>query len=125
MSDNSHNRLNDLDQDVIFLSPLYVNDLNSSSNYYSNQDFKQLDVDKSTTLSIVHLNVRGFGANFDEFRAFFASYNLVPDILLLSETWFIHVRPRELDSYIGYHVTRPNRRGGRMSVFVNDSISSF
>ena len=125
MSDNSHNRLNDLDPDVYFFNTCNVNDLNSSSKYYSIQDFKQLDVNKSTTWLIVHLNFRSFGANFDKFWALFAFCNPVPDILLLSETCFIHDSPRELDGYIGHHVTRPNGCEEGMSVFVNDSISSF
>ena len=123
MPDNPHNRLNDLDPDVNFFNPLHVNDLNSSSNYQSIHDFKQLDVNKSTTLSIVHLNVCIFGASFDKFRALFAYCNLVPDILLLSETWFTQDSSRELGGYKGHHVTRRNRRGGGMSVFVNDIIS--
>ena len=53
MPDNSHNRLNDLDPDVNFFNPLNANKLNSSLKYYSIQDFKQLDVKKSKTLSIV------------------------------------------------------------------------
>ena len=98
MSDNSHNSLNDLDPDVIFFNPLNVYDLNSSSKYYSIQDFeKQLDVNISTVLSIVHLNVRSFGLNFDKLRALFAFCKLVPDILLLSETCFTHDSPGELD----------------------------
>ena len=125
MTENSHNHLNDLDPDVNVFDPLNDNDLTSTSKQYSIQEFKQLDVNKSTTFSTVHLNVCSFGANFDKFRALFASCNLVLDILLLSDTWFTHDSPRELDGYIGHHVTRPNGHGGGMSVFVNDSISSF
>ena len=83
MPDNSHNHLNDIDPDLNFLDPLNDNDLSSASKYYSIQEFKQLGVNKSMTLSIVHLNIRSFGANFDKFRALFASCNLVPDIVLL------------------------------------------
>ena len=75
------------------------------------QVFKQLDVNINTTLSIFFLNVRNFRANFDTFPALFASCKLVPGILLLSETWFTHDSPRELDGYIGHHVTRLDGRG--------------
>ena len=72
----------------------------------------------------MHLNVRSFGANFDKFQALFASCNLVPDILILSETWFVHDSPRELTGYLGHHVTRPNGRGGGLSIFVSEAINS-
>ena len=110
MPDNSQNKLNELDPDVKFFDLLNDNDLSSTSKYYSIHDLKQLDENKSTTLSIVHLNVCSFGANFYKFRALFASCNLVPDILLLTETWFSHDSPLELDGYTGHHFTMPNGR---------------
>ena len=74
---------------------------------------------------MVHLNACSFGPNFDKFQALFNSCNLAPDVLILSETWFTHDKPRELTCYIAHHVTRPNGCGGGNSVFINDSIKSF
>ena len=112
MPEISRDFLSDLDQDINFFDSLNNDDLNSSSKYYSIHEFNQLDLNRNLTLSIVHLNVRSFGANFDKFQALFVSCNLVPDILILSETWFIHDNPRDLNGYLGHHVTRPNGRGG-------------
>ena len=120
----SRDFLSDLDPDINFSDSLNNDDLNSSSKYYSILDFNQLDSNQILTLSIVHLNVRTLGANFDKFQAQFASCNLVPDILRLSETWFNHDNPRDLNGYFGHHVTRPNGCGGGISTFVNDSIKS-
>ena len=75
MTDNPHDRLNDLDP-------------SSTSSYYSTQDFKHLNVNKNNNLSIVLLNVSSFCANFDKFQALFNSCNLVLDVLILSETIF-------------------------------------
>ena len=68
-----------------------------------------------------------FWGKFDKFRGVFAftSRNLIPDKILLSETWFTHDSRRELDGYRGHHITRPIGHGGCNSVFVNYSISSF
>ena len=90
MTDKSYDRLNDFDPDIIFSDPLNDSDPSSTSKYFSIQDFKHINVNKSTTLSIVYLNVRSFGANFDKFQALFKSFKFVSDVLILSETWFTH-----------------------------------
>ena len=66
-----------------FCCMLWCSDHISSSKYYSMQDFKHLNVHKSTNLSDVHLNVSSFGAKFDKFQGLFNSCNLVPDVLIL------------------------------------------
>ena len=59
----------------------------------------------------------------DIFRGLFAFCKLVNDELFLSETWFTHNSPRELNGYIEHHVTKRNGRGGCMSVFVSDAFN--
>ena len=125
MPETSHNLLSDLDLDVNFFDSLNNDDLYLPSKYYSKHNFNQLVQDRNLTLSIVHLNVRSFGANFDKFQALFSSCNLVPDIPILYETWYIHDSPRELTGYLGPNVTRPNGRGGGLSIFVRETINSY
>ena len=55
----------------------------------------------------------------------FASCNLVPDILILSETQFTYDNPRKLTAYLGNHVIRPNERAGGLSAFVRETINSY
>ena len=105
MPEISRDLLIDLDPDKIFLDSLSNDDLKPSSIYYSIRDFNQLDLIRNLTLSIVHLNVRSFGANSDKCQGLFASCNLVPVMLILSETLFIHENPRDLNGYSGYQVT--------------------
>ena len=108
-----------------FFNPLNDGDPKSTFKYYSLEDFKQVNVNRITTLTVVHLSVRSFEAKIDNFQALFNCYNLVPDVLILSEKWFTHDNPCDLNGYIAQHGTRPNGRGGSMSVFVHNTIKSF
>ena len=49
----------------------------------------------------------------------------MPDVLILSETWFTQDNPRDLNGYIAQYVPRGNGRGEGLSVFVNDNNNSF
>ena len=76
-------------------------------------------------LSIIHLNIRNYSSNINEFEALLSTLNHSPDIIALSETW-LNATTRlntHLAGYTCYHVIRNTPHGG-VSILIKDSIDS-
>jgi len=73
---------------------------------------------------IVNFNIRSFNANICEFVVFLDELNVVPDILIITETWFSDASRGSLNGFTGVHCSRINRVGGGVSVFVNDKLGA-
>ena len=95
----------------------------STCQYYTMESFRS-GVQTTGKLLILHLNVRSFFQNFEEFNAYFSQLECKPQVMVLSETWFNDFTVASLDGYLGYHSARDERRGGGVSVYVQDSITS-
>jgi len=74
---------------------------------------------------ILHLNIRSFVRNSDEFCIFLERFSVKPDVIVLTETWFTQDTISNLPGYNAYHVYRVDRRGGGASIFVKDAHRSF
>ena len=70
------------------------------------------------------INVRSYKANFEKFRVLFESTELVPDVLVICETWFVSDSTYEINGYMSQHVMRPGGRGGGISLYVRDDLDS-
>ena len=73
---------------------------------------------------VINFNIQCFDAKIDEFTAFLHEIKLIPEIIILTETWFSPQTCRELPGYKGYHCTRPNinDRGG-ISIYVHENLN--
>jgi len=89
----------------------YYSDFNELSDLYSNSN---------DLISIYHFNVRSFAKNGDDVLLFLSGLPSLPDVIVMSETWFSDDYVEEINGYSGHHVYRNARRGGGVSVFVND-----
>ena len=98
-------------------------DTDTICNYVTFSDYDRIMIDKKSALTILNYNIRSFNSNFDTFIASFNNYDVVPDILTLSETWFTETSLTEIPHFRGYHTIRPQRSGG-VSVYVKDKIES-
>ena len=92
------------------------------SNYINISDFNKIPHD-SNKLSLISYNIRSFAANSDTMFSMFND-NCFPDILCLCETWFSSETTQDIDGCKCYHVIRPTRRSGGVSVYVRNSIRS-
>ena len=116
----------DIDPDLQYFSEF--NDLVESgeqSNYHSPEEYNSL-CSNNLPLKILSYNIRSFRANADSFFTIFNDHSL-PDILVLTETWFSNEFKSEIPSYQGYHTIRQNShasRSGGVSIFVRSSFSS-
>ena len=94
----------------------------TQSNYINIFDFHEIPL-SSSKLRLISYNIRSFAANSDTMFAMLNNGSF-PDILCLSETWFTSETTQDIDGCTCYHVTRPTRRSGGVSVYVRNSIQS-
>jgi endonuclease/exonuclease/phosphatase family metal-dependent hydrolase len=110
--------LDDIDPDNFYFG-------DSDCSYYDTQSFNSDFVTKSSSLQIIHLNIRSAKKNFDEFQLLLASLKTFFHIIVLSETWLgdpSHWVP--LNGYKAYHSVRYSRKGGGVTILVDDNIKS-
>ena len=104
----------DLDPDVHYLT-----EFNNSSHcdYVSINDYEQLCESNSAYLKLINYNVRSFRANAQNFLDAFNS--CLPQVLVLTETWFSNNYATDIEGYDSFHTVRPSRRSGGVSIFVD------
>ena len=73
---------------------------------------------------VMNFNIQCFDTKIDEFSAFLHKMKWIPEILVVSETWFCPSTCREISGYKGYDCTRPalNDRGG-VTIYVHESLN--
>ena len=84
------------------------------------------NVPKFNSLFVMNFNIRSFNSNFDDFLVFLKEMHIQPDIIILSETWFMGTNTGSINGYYGYHCTRnpdDSGNGGGVSVFVKIILS--
>ena len=87
-------------------------------------DFNKLLDDSPNFVTLINFNIRSYHANSDAFFCIFNEKNL-PDIFVLTETWFSNDNTLNLHGYSSYHTIRNTRRSGGVSVFVKNSLESY
>ena len=111
----------DIDPDLNYVQ----NSLNGSvqnSDYYTLNDFNDSAFSKKFIL--FNMNIRSFFKNRDDLFSLLNSMNVLPKVIVLNETW---LKTEELfmvkfERYNSCHVTRSDRKGGGISVFIDRSI---
>ena len=92
---------------------------------FSPEQFNQQFSSSNRKLFIMNFNIRSFNANIGEFSLFLDELVRIPDIIILTETWNSDDLSAEIDKYRSYHCNRPNnRRGGGVSIYVNNSLKA-
>ena len=91
---------------------------------YTSQSFND-GLSHTNNLFIINFNIRSFNKNFDDFSTFLDQLKFMPDILIITETWFSSGSRGEISGYKGFHCSRPmDRRGGGVSIFVSRSLTA-
>ena len=99
-----------------------ITQLNSCSNF-STDAFN--DIQFSNSIFLMNYNIRSFNSNFNEFSIFLKDLQTLPDIIILTETWFMGNFSDSIDGYHGYHSNRnpdTSGNGGGVSVFIKKAL---
>ena len=75
-------------------------------------------------LSVLQLNIRGLISKQDSLKQFLSEFKLLPDILLLCETWLKRETENKINipSYKCYHKHKIDRLGGGVSILANHKL---
>jgi hypothetical protein len=94
---------------------MFVDDIDD----YLNRNCEVYDIDSfnaeftgTSDLFIVNFNVRSYNANVDEFIGYINNLCRIPDIIVLTETWFSNSYTDCLDGFNCHHCVRTASRGG-------------
>ena len=111
---------NSCEPDVNFFS-LKTQDLDTP--YILPEEFQKFVGSSShDSFSILHLKIRSIKKNFDNFKLFFSSLVFSFSVLCFSETWLDEVGNSlyELPSHISKHQVRDDRKGGGVSIYIQN-----
>lgn len=74
--------------------------------------------------SVLHLNIRSIPKNLSRFEQFTKNLDLNFTVMGFSETWLneSNVTCYSIPGYVHYYLHRSTRRGGGVSLFINDNI---
>ena len=118
------NRNLEIDPDQNFFDNLFPYlDSAIQSKYYDVNKFNSEFEHNLNDIFCISYNIRSFERNIEEFISYISQLNTKPKILIFTETWYSAGNCQNLDSYRGFHITRPTIRGGGVSVYIHDSIS--
>ena len=99
MSDRQFEINNDIDPDINFFDSY-----DFESKYFSVGDYSEAYTSNSNPFTIVNFNIRSYNANSD---CFFAHFRTLPEVLILTETWFSPTNFVNLPQYNSFHVLEP------------------
>ena len=120
MSDDRQNFLDSLDPDHNMYDAIYKQ---NESKFYSVANFRTLLDENRDYYTILNFNIRSYFSNSDEFFAIFYELPL-PEIIVLTETWFNKDNAVNLPGYNSYHTFRLAGRSGGISVFIKNTFNS-
>ena len=90
---------------------------------YDVDSFAQV-TDFSSKLNVLHINIRSFSRNFDEFSVLMSRFSFNVDVLVLSETWFSFETTCDIPGYTAFHTHREDKRGGGISVYIDERFGA-
>lgn len=83
------------------------------------------DLLKDNRISLLHLNIRSYAANFKDLSALLDMNKVYPSVIILTETWFNGNSCQNITGYTSYHSFRVDRGGGGVSIYVRSDYKSY
>lgn len=103
----------------------YTVDYAIDCDYYDDsRELRDRFGDANDKFIVLHMNIRSFNCNIDEFTLYLRGLELHVDVLILTETWFSVDNCHDILGYKSYHSYRKNKRGGGVSIYVNEKLKS-
>jgi hypothetical protein len=117
----------DADPDLQYFNELsHLNSLNKCDYYLEDSFIKKCCIDDTDndSLSIIHFNARSLPKNMNQWSVYLNSLKFKFNIIGVSETWLNNDNAHlyTFDGYIHYNLTRENRRGGGVSLFIAEDL---
>ena len=82
-----------------------------------------LEYSESNVLSLMHINCRSLGKNFDNITLFLNSVHIDFSIIGLTETWLNNESQLyHLPKYQFVGIGRENKRGGGVGFYISDTL---
>ena len=125
---NNDNIFSEIDVDINLLNNIYPDlELECTSNYYSIDQFKNINVDEKNDFSVLCQNVRSLNANLDLFETFLGDLDHSFSAFVVTESWLNNDTAHliQFPNYNAHHsLRRPSKKGGGISAFINDKFKS-
>ena len=115
MTSETHFSREAFDPDENYFNLAHEGSPNNQSNYFSIEEFNSAYT-SDNVISCIQYNVRSFSKNMDYFLGTFRDLNSLPDILVLSETWFESDSKTSLPNFQASHTVRETGRSGGMGL---------
>ena len=101
-------------------------DKDDISKYHDINSYNNILNDKDESFSFLHLNLRSWVKKTNCIESLINSFANKPDVIAISESW---LKPNnckfyKLDGYTAYHLNRPVKKGGGVSLLVKSHINS-
>ena len=112
----------------LFSNNIDLNDPNAShlnSCFNFDVDTFNDNIQLSNSIFFMNYNIRSFNSNFNEFSIFLSDLKTPPDVITLTETWFMGNNSDSIDGYHGYHCSRnpeTSGNGGGVSIFIRKTL---
>ena len=99
---------------------------NPTCPYITIREYNAHSIHQNQCTTFYNFNIRSFNSNSDSFFSSFENDNKMPEVFVLTETWFTEDNGgAELLGYKGYHTIRCNgRRSGGVSIYIKDTLKS-
>ena len=124
MSNFAESMIDDLDPDQNYFDDVFSGtDYCNESKYFTLSEFNKLVRQEPNYITLVSSNIRSFNANSDSFLSGFED-NFMPDLFVLSETWFNESNVCDIKGYSSHHTFREVGRSGGVSIFYGDHIAA-
>lgn len=126
--DNELVPLYDTDPDLQFFNDNTYVQNDFTCDYYVEETFNNKCTELSLNVdnfSIFHLNIRSLPKHFSELQNFLSTLNLKFSVIGLTETWLTENTQDlfELEGYCHFKLFRSGRRGGGVSLYVNENLN--
>ena len=102
-----------------------TDDNSTQCTYYNPDTLFSCLADHTMSFNVIHINIRSYKKNFDEFVMFLNQTGLQYSVIVLTETWLTEDSSwQEMLGFKSYHSIRRGKAGGRVTILVNDSCRS-
>jgi hypothetical protein len=120
----------DSDPDLQYFNDMTYTDNLSKCDYYLADDFNKMTLEQNLTssgiLSLMHLNIRSLPKHEREMKAFLSGLNINFRVIGITETWLSDTNCDlyNINGYEHFKEIRDNRRGGGVSIFVDQELDA-
>ena len=91
---------------------------------YDLDSFKDVNFNDNHKLKMIHLNIRSYNKNSDEFLVYLSKLNVKFPIVFLSETWLAcETEFNDVPGYDSFHSIR-SRLGGGVSILIDNKFQA-